>query len=158
MSTKNNHKYIEYLKNFGYMQGVDRTERIKYTEEVFTPIEACDFYLEQLKGIKPDIFSNIKLPIMDNTVGDGEWLGSVLIKRLEGGATLEDSLKTLYGCDLEESNIKKCHERLSCGEKSVLPILNNNIVVSNALRTEYRFDGTDPAKSTNELHFDNLFE
>ena len=158
MNTKNNENYIRHLKNFGYMKGVDRSDRIKYTEEVFTPFQACDYYLEHLKELKSDIFSNTELPIIDNTVGDGEWLGAILIKRLESGATLNESLKTLFGCDLEISNIKKCHDRLSCNEPSVLPILQKNIVVSNALQTEYRFDGTDPKKSTADIHFDSLFD
>ena len=53
MSTKNE-QYIKHLKNFGYMQGVDRSNRIKYTEEVFTPSEACDFYLQQLIEFKSE--------------------------------------------------------------------------------------------------------
>lgn len=140
-----NKQYIDYLRNFGYMQGVDRSNRVKSTQEIFTPIAACEYYCSILTEYKySNAFTDVSEKIIDNCAGDGEWLGACLIKRLENGFSLEESLLTLFGTDLQEDNVKLCQDRLLCGREDLRHIVKQNIVCSDALRYHYRFDGTHP--------------
>lgn len=136
-----NKQYIDYLRNFGYMQGVDRSSRVKSTQEIFTPIAACEYYCSILTEYS-NAFIDVSEKIIDNCSGDGEWLGACLIKRLENGFSLEESLLTLFGSDLQEDNVNLVKHRLSCGVKEVLPILEKNIICYNALDYDYSFNGT----------------
>lgn len=151
-----NKQYIDYLRNFGYMQGVDRTSRVKSTQEIFTPIAACEYYCTTLFEYS-NAFTDVTEKIIDNCAGDGEWLGACLIKRLENGVTLEQSLLSLFGVDLQEDNINLCRQRLLCGQEQFRHIVEKNIVCADALRYHYRFDGTDPYETAQDLHNKNLF-
>ena len=133
--------YIDYLKNFGYMQDINRSDRVKKTQEVFTPINACIDLIEHTMKFTDNMLYDT---VFDNCVGDGEWLGAVLIKRLEAGIDLQTAVSTLRGCDLQTDNVKRCHKRLSCGNESLYPILRKNIVASDSLRYHYRWDNTAP--------------
>ena len=56
-----------------------------------------------------------------------------------------------------QDNVDLCRERLLCGQEHLRHIVEKNIVCADALRYHYRFDGTDPYKTTKDLHFDKLF-
>ena len=154
---QSNQKYIDYLKNFGYMQGVERQNRVKQTQEVFTPIKACLYFVEYSQKFSDNMLHK---RVADTTCGDGEWLGVVLIKRLEAGIELKTALLTLLGCDLEKDNIEVARKRLTCGssDREILDIVEKNLVVADSLRFHYRWDGTDPYKTEEELQFDTLFD
>jgi len=140
-----NKQYIDYLRNFGYMQGVDRSKRVKSTQEIFTPIAACEYYCKMLTEYEySNAFTDVTEKIVDNCSGDGEWLGACLIKRLENGFSLEESLLTLFGSDLQEDNVDLCQDRLLCGREDLRHIVEQNIVCADALRYHYRFDGSHP--------------
>ena len=152
--------YIDYLKNFGYMQDINRDDRVKKTQEVFTPINACIDLIEYTMKFTDNMLYDT---VFDNCVGDGEWLGAVLIKRLEAGIDLKTAVSTLRGCDLLTDNVERCHKRLSCGDESLYPILEKNIIVSNSLQYHYRWDNSPPyddeAKEQQfEERWDNLFK
>jgi hypothetical protein len=156
-----NKQYIDYLRNFGYMQGVDRSNRVKSTQEIFTPIAACEYYCTTLTDYS-NAFTDVTEKIVDNCSGDGEWLGACLIKRLENGFSLEESLLTLFGSDLQEDNINLCRRRLLCGREDLRHIVEQNIVCADALRYHYRFDGSHPyddetKAKAGEDHLNNLF-
>jgi hypothetical protein len=156
-----NKQYIDYLRNFGYMQGVDRSNRVKSTQEIFTPIAACEYYCTTLSDYS-NAFTDVTEKIVDNCSGDGEWLGACLIKRLENGFSLEESLLTLLGSDLQEDNINLCRRRLLCGREDLRHIVEQTIVCADALRYHYRFDGSHPyddetKAKAEEDHLNNLF-
>ena len=156
-----NKQYIDYLRNFGYMQGVDRSNRVKSTQEIFTPIAACEYYCSVLTEYS-NAFIDVTEKIIDNCSGDGEWLGACLLKRLENGFSLEESLLTLVGLDLQKDNVKLCQDRLLCGREDLRHIVEQNIVCADALRYHYRFDGSHPydnetkAQEKND-HLNTLF-
>ena len=137
------------------MSGVERDKlRIKATGEVFTPTELVRDILDKLSK---EIFQNSKKTILDPSCGDGQFLGEVLIRKVENGIDFEQALSTIYGVDLMQDNVDLCRERLLCGQEHLRPIVERNIVCADALRYHYRFDGSDPYKSTKDLHFDRLF-
>ena len=133
---------IDHIRNRTYMGGVERDQlRVKATGEVFTPTELVR---EMLKQIPIEQFQDPTKTFLDNSCGDGQFLGEVLIRKMENGSTFEQALSTTYGVDLMQDNVDQCRERLLCGstDPKLLAIVKNNIVREDALAYHYRFDGT----------------
>ncbi len=137
------------------MSGVDRDKiRIKSTSEVFTP---TDLVQRALDKFPKEAFRKPEKKFLDQSCGDGQFLGEVLIRKVENGIDFEQALSTIYGVDLMQDNVDLCCERLLCGQEHLRPLVERNIVCADALRYHYRFDGTDPYKTAKDLHFDRLF-
>ena len=147
---------IDHIRNRSYMSGVERDQaRIKATGEVFTPTPLVQEILDQLPV---EQFTDPAKIFLNNSCGDGQFLGEVLIRKMENGSTFEQALATIYGVDLMQDNVDLCRERLLCGQEHLRPIVEQNIVCADALRYHYRFDGSDPYATEQEQHFDRLFE
>lgn len=144
---------IECIRNQGYMDGVERDNaRVRSTGEVFTPYKAVKEYIDQIKATRPDIFADPKKNACDTSCGDGQFLGEILIAKMEAGLSFEQALKTVYGVDLMPDNIVKCRERLLCGvtDKKYVRIVEKNIVNADSLTYKYEFLKKD-IKTTKEL-------
>ena len=153
---KKNSAIIDHIRNRSYMSGVERDKlRVKATGEVFTPTELVQDLLSKLPE---DLFKNYKKTYIDPSCGDGQFLGEVLIRKVENGIDFEQALSTIYGVDLMQDNVDLCRERLLCGQEHLRPIVERNIVCADALRYHYRFDGSEPYKTDKDLHFDRFFE
>jgi hypothetical protein len=140
------------------MSGVGRdTARIKMTEECFTPTEICINIINEFESQCPALFQDPTKTFLDNSCGDGQFLGEVLIRKIENGSTFEQALSTIYGVDLMQDNVDLCRERLLCGQEQFRHIVEQNIVCADALRYHYRFDGTDPYETAQDLHNNSLF-
>lgn len=147
---------IDHIRNRTYMGGVEREQaRVKATGEVFTPTPLVQEMLDQLP---PEVFSDPTKTFLDNSCGDGQFLGEVLIRKMENGSTFEQALQTIYGVDLMQDNVDLCRERLLCGREDLRHVVEQNIVCADALRYHYRFDGSDPYETKQEQHFGSLFE
>ena len=145
----------DHVRNRTYMSGTNRDNaRIKSTGEVFTPTSLVN---EILDKHPQELFSNPDKKVIDQFCGDGQFLGEVLIRKMENGIDFETALSTIFGVDLMLDNTKLCKERLLCGQEHLKQIVDKNIVCADAFRYHYRFDGTDPYKSKYDLHFDTLF-
>lgn len=147
-------KVIDYIRNRSYMEGVERTQaRVKATGEVFTPTELVREMLEQ---IPVDQFTDPAKTFLDNSCGDGQFLGEVLIRKMEMGSTFEQALQTIYGVDLMQDNVDLCRERLLCGRTDLAHIVERNIVCHDALTYDYSFNGTN--LNQDDLTWTDLFE
>ena len=145
----------DHIRNRSYMSGVARDQlRVRSTGEVFTPTELVQEILDKMPKT---LFKDPNKTYIDNFCGDGQFLGEVLIRKVENGIDFEQALSTIYGVDLMQDNVDLCRERLLCGQEHLRPIVEKNIVCADALRYHYRFDGTDPYKTADDLHFDRLF-
>ena len=135
------------------MSGVEREKnRIKATGEVFTPTPLVE---EILDKINPEFFKDPTKTFLDPTGGDGQFLASVLYRKLQNGIDFEQALSTLFSVDLMEDNVELCRERLLCGREDLRDIVQRNIVCHDALTYDYSFNGTN--KTEAELHFDKWF-
>ena len=131
----------DHIRNRTYMEGIERDRlRVKATGEVFTPTELVREMLEQ---IPIDQFTDTTKTFLDNSCGDGQFLGEVLIRKMENGSTFEQALQTIYGVDLMQDNVDLCRERLLCGRSDLAHIVKRNIVCHDALTYDYSFNGTD---------------
>ena len=150
---------IDHIRNRSYMSGVQRTQaRVKATGEVFTP---TDLVRNALGNMNIEKFINPANTFLDPSCGDGQFLGEVLIRKMENSSTFEQALSTTYGVDLMQDNVDECRKRLLCGRTDLQHVVERNIICADALRYHYRFDGSDPYDKTPEEQFEehvsNLF-
>ena len=123
------------------MSGVDRDAlRVKATQEVFTPTSMVQDIIDRLDS---GLFQNPEQEFIDPTCGDGQFLGEVLIRKLENGSPFEQALQTIYGVDLMQDNVDLCRERLLCGREDLRDIVEQNIVCADALTYNYTFGETE---------------
>jgi type I restriction-modification system DNA methylase subunit len=128
---------IDHIRNRPYMSGIERDQtRVKATGEVFTPTELV---LEIIDAQDQTIFVDPTSTIIDNSCGDGQFLGEALIRKMEMGSTFEQALHTIYGVDLMQDNVDLCRERLLCGREDLRHIVEKNIVCADALTYDYSF-------------------
>ncbi len=136
-------EYKEHIRNRPYMSGVDRDKlRIKKTAEVFTPPHLVIEMLDKLEQENPELFTDPTKTFIDNSCGDGEFLGEIVIRKMErSGCPLEQALSTTYGVDLMEDNVEECKKRLAGPNptEEILNILNKNIVCADGLTYDYNF-------------------
>jgi len=130
----------KHLFDREYMSGVERERnRVKATGEVFTPTPLVEQILDQMPKQE---FKDKNKTFLDPSCGDGQFLASVLYRKLQNGIDFETALSTIYGVDLMEDNVELCRERLLCGREDLRHIVEKNIVCADGLRYHYRFDGS----------------
>jgi hypothetical protein len=139
--------YIEHTRNREYMSGVERDQlRIKQTAEVFTPTELVQEMLNKLEEQDPILFSDPTKTFLDNSCGDGQFLSEIVIRKMErSGCTLEQALRTTYGVELMEDNVRECRKRLAGPNPTpeILQIVESNIVCHDALTYDYLFESVN---------------
>ena len=150
-------KLYTHLFDREYMSGIEREHnRVKATGEVFTPTLLVE---EMLDKMDPELFKDPSKTFLDPAGGDGQFLASVLYRKLQNGIDFETALSTLYSVDIMEDNILLCRKRLLCGREDLRHIVEKNIICADATKIKnWNFDGTDPYKSKDDLHFDTLFD
>lgn len=148
---------IDHIRNRTYMSGIEREKaRVKSTGEVFTPTPLAQEVLDEMPS---DMFTNKSKTVLDPTCGDGQFLGEVLIRKMQNGSTFEQALSTVYGVDLMQDNVELCRERLLCGREDLRHIVEQNIVCADGLRYHYRFDGSHPYDDElKDQILENLFD
>lgn len=140
---------VSHIRNRTYMSGVERdTLRVKATGEVFTPTPLVQEVLDQLN---PNLFKDPTKTFIDPACGDGQFLGEVLIRKLENGIDFETALGTIYGVDIMQDNVDLCRKRLLCGREDLRHIVEKNIVCADGLAYDYLFG--EP-----EIFGNNLFQ
>lgn len=128
---------IDHIRNRSYMSGVERDKlRVKATGEVFTPTPLVQEILDQMD---PNLFKDPTKTFIDPACGDGQFLGEVLIRKVENGIDFESALGTIYGVDLMQDNVDLCRERLLCGREDLRHIVEKNIVCADGLEYNYCF-------------------
>lgn len=142
---------INHIRHVKYMSGVERDRgRVRSTGEVFTPTSLVMEYVEWLDKTYPDAFSDIDATFGDNSCGDAQFLGEILIKKLEKVAVndeitdkqFSDALSAIHGIDYQISNVDRARMRLLCNrsEKVFKDIVEQNIVYGDGLSKEnYKF-------------------
>ena len=154
---------IDHIRHRGYMSGVERDkDRVRSTGEVFTPTSLVMKYVNWLDETYPDAFSDIKNTFGDNSVGDAQFLGEILIRKLEkiaidGGVITDeqfkDALSSIHGIDFQISNIDIARERLLCNrtEQVFKDIVEQNIVYGDGLdKRNYKFRPMTKSKRKKE--------
>jgi hypothetical protein len=135
---------VAHIRNRSYMSGIEREKsRVKATGEVFTPTPVVQKILTKLP---PDSFTDITKTFLDPSCGDGQFLGEILIRKMENGSTFEQALSTIYGVDIMIDNVDLCRERLLCGRQDLRHIVEKNIQCRDGLKFGYNFNPMSPAR------------
>jgi hypothetical protein len=138
---------INHIRNREYMSGVERDkERVRSTGEVFTPTELVIEYIDDCESMYPDAFTDPTNNMADNSMGDGQFLGELLIRKMERGQDYTTALKSLFGIDYEQSNVTLARQRLLCASTNPihLEIVERQLICADATKFHYRWDGTPP--------------
>ncbi len=126
------------------MSGVDRDKlRVKKTAESFTPRHLVVEMVDKLESENPVLFTDPTKTFIDNSCGDGEFLGEIVIRKIErSGCSLEQALSTTYGVELMEDNVLECKKRLMGPNPTteLRKIVDKNIVCHDALTYDYSFE------------------
>lgn len=127
MPSKNNH-------NKKHGSKLDRSdERIKQTQEVFTPPELID---KMISDLPEEVLKNPNSKFIDNCAGDGNFLIQLLKVLIQYHSKQHIIDNMLYAVELMEDNHKELCRRLDVPEN------HPHYVCYNALEYHYRFDGT----------------
>lgn len=89
-----------------------RIERHHITQEDFTPQTVVD---DMLAKLPEETFTDFSKTVLDPSCGIGNFLVTILERRLEHCESQEDAvnaMKTLYGVELMADNVEECRNRL----------------------------------------------
>ena len=111
-------------------------EAIKNRGEVFTPSTLVNQMLDKLP---PELFTDKSKTFLDNSCGNGQFLISVLKRKLANGINKRDALKSIYGVEIDPHNTKECQERLLDGSESeeLRDIVEHNIICADSLNPDH---------------------
>ena len=157
MSLVTYNKFYDWI-TVGYLEQINikrPQNRIVVTNEHFTSLENV---LLSLELFPKERFEDCSTIWRDSNAGEGIWLCGVALKRMEFGFSHKEAVRNLQSIELMEDNCKAIIIRLMCNDESLRPMLEKNIVCADALRYHYRFDGTDPYKTGQDIHNESLFE
>ena len=141
---------INHIRNREYMSGVERDkERVRSTGEVFTPTELVIKYIDDCEAMYPDAFIDPANNFADNSMGDCQFLGEVLIRKMERGMDFTTALSGCFGLDYEQSNVDFARQRMLCKstESVHLEIVQRQLIQADATKYHYRWDGSHPYDS-----------
>jgi len=130
---------------------VERTdERIKETQEVFTPPHLVETIIDT---IPIDKMQDKSTTFMDNSCGCGNFLVG-LYKRFTNvhNHSHEEAINKLYGVDLMEDNVRE-----TCANLGV-SFPHPHFVVADGLRYHYRFDSSHPYDDESLATLDEFFQ
>ena len=144
---------IDHIRDRTYMGGVERDQlRVKATGEVFTPTPLVQEVLDKLLL---EQFTDPTKTFLDPSCGDGQFLGEILIRKMENGSTFDQALSTIYGVDLMQDNVDECRKRLLCGSQDPKHIatVEQNIYQADALKFSYEFNPmSETRRKREQLH------
>jgi len=150
---------ISHVRDRNYLREIDRDYvRVKATGEVFTPLGVITKKLNDLESYDPIIFKDATKTFLEPSCGDGNFLGEVLIRKLESlskeeitDEEFEQALSTIYGLDIMIDNVDLCRERLLCGREDLRHIVEQNIVCADGLNEKnYKFKPMTDARRKKE--------
>lgn len=137
------------IKDILSLEGYDtevrkaRRKGSKSTQEFFTPFEIVE---KMCNKIPEETWKDPNKTFLEPCFGNGQFLLYIIWKRLHSRISLIQTLKTLYGVELMEDNVKETKERiidlleklrLKFDRNEVLEILNKNLVCSDFFKWDF---------------------
>lgn len=119
-----------------------RLARQKKTAEVFTPTALV---MEMLSKLPKSVWKKGKT-FLDPAVGNGQFLGAILLEKIKRGHKPLEALQSLYGVDIMKDNVNECRLKLLKAIATLEPITREhveivltNIVCANSLEYDFNF-------------------
>lgn len=143
-----------------------RKQRAKQTAEVFTPPKLIK---QMLNKLPKEVWKKGKT-FLDPACGNGNFLISVLWRKLERGHDSLDALKSIYGVDIMKDNIQECRLRLlklislyeDIEEEHVQTVFNNIIYINQnkhrggSLDYDFAFNSNRQSKQNIDRWLENI--
>lgn len=127
-----------------FISKIDRSQRAKVTNEIFTPTELVEEMLDQVPN---EFWSDPSKKILEPSFGNGSFLVAIVERLMTGLADVfPDSNvrfthimeKMIFGVEIMPDNVEETIERLGCGH------LKHNLICADALTYSYKFDEHEP--------------
>ena len=129
----------------GYDNEVRKARRkgSKSTQEFFTPFEIVE---KMCNKIPEETWRDPEKTFLEPCFGNGQFILYIIWKRLCLQVPLMTTLKTIYGVELMEDNVKETKERIldlltklkvKFDEKEVIQILDSNLVCSDFFKWDF---------------------
>ena len=129
---------VKHIRDRAYMDGVTRDHlRRLHTSEFFTPTAMV---MQILDGYDQSLFADPSSQWCDNSCGDGQFLGEIIIRKVQSGVSFELALESVFGVDIMPDNVELCRQRLLCGREDLSHIVQRNIVVADSISYDYSFN------------------
>ena len=96
------------MENVANVNSKKRKKRKKKTAEVFTPNSLVNEMLDKL----PEEVWKEEKTFIDPACGNGNFLIHILWRKISKGHNFTEALKTVYGLDIMQDNIRECRLRL----------------------------------------------
>jgi type I restriction-modification system DNA methylase subunit len=114
----------------------DKKKAIRERGEVFTPPALVNQMMDKLP---PEAFIDPTETFCDNSCGTGNFLIEVLRRKMAHGIDHLTAIETIFGCEISQSNVNICRQRLSLGstDEKIWQILKLSIVCADALDEEH---------------------
>lgn len=112
-------------------------DRVKALGEVFTPTSLVEYVLDDVEQNYPTAFKDPTITFIDSMCGDGQFLVSILKRKLKNNIPYDVALSTIYGIDLTQSNVDASRRRLLDGNSLLQAIVDNNIVCDDSLSNKF---------------------
>lgn len=137
------------IKDILSLEGYDneirkaRRKGSKSTQEFFTPFEIVE---KMCNKIPEETWKDPEKTFLEPCFGNGQFILYIIWKRLHSRVPLMQTLKTIYGVELMEDNVKETKERiidlltklkLKFDEKEVTQILDSNLVCSDFFKWDF---------------------
>ena len=133
-----------------YNEVIEDRNKVKTQGQVYTPKSLVDKCLGDLEKASLDAFKDPTKTFIDCMAGNGKFLLSILEKKMQNGISKEDSLKSIYGVELDPISVKECKQLLIGKDTNLQHIVDKNIVEADCFTYNYKFGENDV--------FEELFE
>jgi hypothetical protein len=111
-------------------------KRVKELGEVFTPPTLVE---EMLDKLPLEVWA-IDRTFLDPTCGTGNFLVAVVERKVKEGSTPLQALRTTFGIDIMDDNVRECRERLleAAGNPGGgAAVVERNIIVADSLTIDW---------------------
>lgn len=115
-------------------------ERVKELGEVYTPAELVNAILDEMPS---SIWTEESQTFLDPSCGNGNFLIETYKRRVSLGISPESALRTIYGIDICDANVRECRERLlkyavcdGLDARTAESIVVKNVAVGDTLKKE----------------------
>lgn len=132
---------------------VKSKERVQKFAEVYTP----NWVVKDMVALTNA--AEVNTTVLEPACGNGNFLVEILEQKLNNSKNDNDalvSLQSLYGIDIQDDNVEECKQRLcdtflkhyqNIDRRTIMNILDKNIVCGNFLTKKYYKDGKELDKT-----------
>ena len=131
------------IDNYATEERIDRRKGSKSTQEFFTPYEIVKKMADK---VPEEDWADPKKTFCEPCFGNGQFVLYIIWNRIQHGVDYLTAIKTCYGVELMQDNVKETYERIfklldlleiDYDKNEVLDVLNKNLVCSDFFEWDF---------------------